>query len=193
MGRQTQLHMLPEDCRQFVKFLRERDPVVVTTWYSAETGDVEDIREPWVQDGHYCLWNQSLLHSLRREATGKNFNVDFASPVIEFSYGAQLVERWEGRAALLQGRIWASFETESKEFERWYNAVVRWIRKNFVRDPGVGFDIGFVGPAAYEWFKDGGLLMPGFQPPVSEAWRGWVDVQSQHRASLTRSADESQK
>lgn len=185
MGRQTQLHMLPEDCRQFVSFIRERDPVVATTWNSAETAEVEDIREPWVQGGHYCLWNQSLLHGLKREATGKYFNIDFAAPVIEFSYGSRLVEPWEGQAALLQGRIWASFETENKEFKRWYNAVVRWIRKNFVRERGIGLE-GFVGPSAYEWFKGGGLLLPCFRPPLTEAWHGWADVQNQYRVHLVR-------
>jgi hypothetical protein len=148
--------------------------------------DIEDIREPWVQRSKYCLWNQSVLHKLQRRATGQYFNVDFTSPVIEFNYESQLAEAWDGQAAFLQGRIWASFETENKGFERWYSVVVRWIRKNFVRDPGVGFDIGFVGPVAYEWFKSGGLLLPGFRPPVIEVWRGWVDVQNQHRASLVR-------
>ena len=27
MGRQTRFHMLPEDCRRFLLFLQERDPV----------------------------------------------------------------------------------------------------------------------------------------------------------------------
>jgi hypothetical protein len=29
---------------------------------------------------------------------------------------------------------------------------------------------GYVGPAAYEWFKSGGLLLPMFAPPVTEEW-----------------------
>jgi hypothetical protein len=97
------------------------------------------------------------------------------------------LEPWNGQPALIQGRIWASFETENKEFELWYNAAVRWIRKNFIRDPAVGLDRDSIGPAAYEWFKAGGLLLPGFRPPVIEAWLGWASVQNQYRASLASS------
>lgn len=87
----------------------------------------------------------------------------------------------------MQGRVWASFETGDKAFESWYNAVVRWIRKNFIRDLALGLDRDSVGPAAYEWFKAGGLLLPGFRPPVTDAWLGWVSVQNQHRNEVTAS------
>jgi hypothetical protein len=94
-------------------------------------------------------------------------------------------EPWNGQPALLQGRIWASFETEDKAFEKWYNATVRWIRKNFIRDVALGHDRDSVGPEAYEWFKSGGLLLPSFRPPTTDAWLAWVDVQNQHRADLS--------
>jgi hypothetical protein len=176
--------MLPEDCRNFVQFLRERDPVIVTKWHSSESAEIEDIHSPWERGEKYCLWNQSILHSLKRRATGKYFNIDSSEPVIEFEYPAPRLEPWNGRPALVQGRIWASFDTEMKDFERWYNAVVRWIRKNFIRDRAVGLDSDSIGPATYDWFKQGGLLLPGFRPPVTEAWLGWASVQAQHRASL---------
>ena len=68
--------------------------------------------------------------------------------------------------------------------EKWYNAVVRWIRKNFIRDLAVGHDRDSIGPAAYEWFRTGGLLLPNFRPPVTEAWLAWASVQNQHRTDL---------
>jgi hypothetical protein len=73
-----------------------------------------------------------------RKAAGKYFNIDFSAPVIEFTYESPVLESWNGQPALTQGRIWASFETENQAFEKWYDAVVRWIRKNFIRDLAVG-------------------------------------------------------
>jgi hypothetical protein len=133
------------------------------------------------------LWNQAILPALTRKATGKCFNIDFSAPVIEFTYESPVLESWNGQPALTQCRIWASFETENKAFEKWYNAVVRWIRKNFVRDLAVGHDRDSIGPAAYEWFRTGGLLFPNFRPPLTDAWLAWASVQSQHRTDLALS------
>ena len=176
--------MFPEDCRRFVQFLQERDPVIVTQWYSLESAEIEEVTEPWECGGHYCLWNRAILPELKRRAGEKHFSIDSSALVIEFSYESRLAEPWNGQPALCQGRIWASFETYDKPFESWYNATVRWIRKNFIRDPEVGHDRDFIGPAAYEWFKAGGLLLPGFRPPITDDWLAWVSVQNQHRADL---------
>jgi hypothetical protein len=183
MGRQTQIHMLAEDCRRFVRFLRERDPVVVTPMHSDSTAEIEDCAAPWDSPDVYCVWNQALLTTLHRRQTGKYFNVDTDLPVVELSYHGYFPEPWNGQTGLAQGRIWASSEGRSPEFTRWYDSVVRWIRKNFIRDRGVGLE-GFIGPAAYEWFRQGGLLMPFFRPPETEAWLSWVDTQNQHRAAV---------
>jgi hypothetical protein len=153
--------------------------------HSSESDEVQEVSRPWEDRGFYCLWNQAIIPSLSREATGKYFNIDFSLPLIEFSYQSPRVEPWNGQPALLQGRIWASFETENKAFDRWYNATVRWIRKNFIRDIEVGLDRDSIGPEAYEWFKSGGLLLPSFRPPATDAWLAWVDVQNQHRADLS--------
>lgn len=179
--------MLPEDCRRFVLFLQERDPVIVAERHSSQVAEIEEVIRPWEKRGDYCLWNQTILPTLSREATGKYFNIDFSEPVIEFTYEA-LLDPWNGQPALTQGRIWASFETENKAFEKWYNAAVRWIRKNFIRDVAVGHDHDSIGPAAYEWFKAGGLLLPSFRPPLTDAWLAWASVQNQHRADLARNA-----
>ena len=179
--------MLPDDCRRFVCFLRERDPVVVTRWHSSESDNLEEVREPWEYGEKYCLWNQAIILDLKRRATGKYFNIDWSEPVIEFSYPAPTLEPWNGQPALVQGRIWASFEIENRQFERWYNAAVRWIRRNYIRDRAVGHDRDSIGPAAYEWFKSGGLLLPSLRPPVTDVWLGWASVQNQYRAILTSS------
>ena len=187
MGRQTRFHMLPEDCRRFVHFLQQRDPVIVAGIHSPVSAEITEVLRPWESGGFYCLWNQAILPELRREARGKFLNVNqFAAPVIEFSYPSPIAEPWNSQPALYQGRIWASFETKNREFETWYNAVVRWIRKNFIRDIAVGFDRDSIGPAAYEWFKSGGLLLPNFRPPLTDDWLAWASVQNQHRVDLTK-------
>jgi len=188
MGRQTRFHAFHEDCRRFVCFLRERDPVVITRWHSSESDNLEEVANPWEAGAQYCLWNQAILPTLRRRASGKYFNIDWSEPVIEFNYPAPALEPWNGQPALIQGRIWANFETENKEFGRWYDAAVRWLRKNFVRDPAVGYDRDSIGAAAYEWFKNGGLLLPALRPPTTEPWLAFFDVQNQHRATLTPSS-----
>jgi hypothetical protein len=51
MGRQTRFHMLPEDCRRFLLFLQERDPVIVTEWYSSELAEIQEVNRPWERGG----------------------------------------------------------------------------------------------------------------------------------------------
>lgn len=179
--------MYREDCARFVRFLQERDPVIITPWHSSTSAELEEVLKPWEEGARYCLWNQAILPSLKRETTGEYFNVSFSAPVIEFSYPSPEIESWNGQPSLVQGRIWASFNSENHQFERWYNAVVRWIRKNFVRDVGIGLERDSIGPEAYEWFKRGGLLLPGFRPPVTQDWLAWVSVQNQHRSTVASS------
>ncbi len=116
MGRQTRFHMLPEDCRRFVVFLRERDPVIVTDWHSSELSEIRELNRPWERGGHYCLWNQAILTALTRKASGKYFNIDFSAPVIEFTYESPLLEPWNGQPALTQGRILGQFRDREQSF-----------------------------------------------------------------------------
>jgi hypothetical protein len=188
MGRQTQFHMLADDCKQFLRFVQERDPVIVVR-RSSQLAGIEEVHEPWQRGGGYCLWNQALLPSLERKYItesdhGPYYRVDSALPVIEFSYPLPIQEPWNGKPALTQGRVWAGFEHENRDFERWYNAVVRWIRKNFTRNP-VPLD-GYVGSAAYDWYKKGGVFLPMLRPPITPQWLSWVEAQDQHRAVFSK-------
>jgi hypothetical protein len=180
--------MLEEDCREFVAFIQKRDPVIVVD-RSSKSKEIEEEQRPWERGKTYCLWNQALLPRLQRkfvrvEPERASYGVDNSLPVIEFWYPQPVQEPWNGRPALTQGRVWARFENPTKEFESWYNAVVRWIRKNFVRD-AVLLD-GYIGPAAYKWYKNGGLLLPHLRPPVTSQWLSWVEAQDQHRAVFSK-------
>lgn len=189
MGRQTAVHMLAQDCEKFLGFVQQRDPVVVTRW-NAETPEIEEVRSPCKQGGFYCLWNQSLLPSLKRNfipeaKRGPYYRIDSSLAVVEFSYPNPVPEPWNARPAHFQGRVWAGFECEDREFERWYNAIVRWIRKSFVKNP-IPHLGGYVGPAAYDWYKKGGLLLPQFAPPITTQWLSWVEAQDQHRSVFSK-------
>ncbi len=183
MGRQTQLHMLEADCRQLLEFICQRDPVFAFQRCSLSPRP-EPISEPWKTGDTYVLWNQSV--SLAPvpiecgESTTKQYCFDFDIPLIELSFRSPEPESWNARPALRQGRVWCSTSTGNLKFDRWYAAVVRWIRKNFIRNP-VPLD-GFVGPAAYEWYKQGGTLLPWFFPPPTQTWMSWIAAQDQNRS-----------
>src|SRR5579864_2042308 len=111
MSKQTGVHMLAEDCRNFLKFVQERDPVVVTHWDSGEP-IIEEVRSAHERGGFYCLWNQALLPSLKRALVpqsdlGPYYRVSSGLPVVEFSYPNPGPRQWNGRLAQVQGRVWA--------------------------------------------------------------------------------------
>ena len=189
MGLQTQLHMLSDDCKELMDFIQQRDPVLVVDW-SAESREVSVIKSPWSRGGFYCLWNQALLPVLDREYIHRGgdhpyYRVRDELPVVELSYPDPVATTWNGRLALTQGRLYTGINPhKGKDFEKWYAALVRWVRKHFIKNP-IPHLGGFVGPAAYEWYRKGGLLLPIFTPPLSPQWISWMEAQDQHRATFS--------
>jgi len=86
----------------------------------------------------------------------------------------------------MQGRVWTGFEESNKDFLGWYDAMVRWVRKKFVKNP-IPHLGGYVGPTAYDWYRDGGLLLPSFLPPIRPQWLSWAEAEDQHRSIFARS------
>ena len=68
------------------------------------------------------------------------------------------------------------------KFAKWYEQIVRYIRKAFVRNPASLS--GYVGSEAHKWFLKGGLLLPTFIPPVTDAWRRFFDEEDSIRKRL---------
>jgi len=182
--------MLPEDCKQLLDYVQQRDPVIVVDW-SSDSKEIREIEGPCDHGGFYCLWNQSLLHRLEREYIyrgGHNpyYRIDDDLPVVELSYPEPAQEAWNGRQVLTQGRVYTGLNAhKGQAFEKWYNAIIYWIRKNFIRNP-VPHLGGFVGPAAYDWYRNGGTLLPVFRPPLTQQWISWLDAQDQHRAVFSK-------
>jgi hypothetical protein len=184
MGRQVHFHMLPEDQEAFLRFVKGNDPVDVVATLDPETPDVypiEDIATDRLQV--FCLWNRRLLPVLKRQPLGKDsryykYSVDlFHLPLLELSTCSKT--DWEGKPALVQGRLFGDFDPylgKPPEFEKWYEKLVRWIRKNYKKNPSkiIG---GYVGTAAYEFYENGGYLLPSFRPARTEVWLAEIGKQ----------------
>jgi hypothetical protein len=168
MGRQIIFHMLPQDCAAFLSFAQERDPVVVTD-FSADSADVLPIDSEHPHKHFLCLWNKALLPSLKRKYVPEStqrpyYRVDSSLPILELFIPVQTV--WDGRPALTQGRLYAYAYQNYPALRTWYEALARWLRKNFKKSP-IEWMSGYTGPAAYAWYENGGLLLPTVQPPAN--------------------------
>jgi hypothetical protein len=175
--------MLPKDCTEFLAFVQKRDPVVVVPWTS-NSASVEEVLRPCSTGGFFCLWNQSLIPTLsyrevQNAANQLSYQIDSTLPILEFSNSSEV--EWLQRPALLQGRIYTGIKSDKgKAFNGWYEALVRWIRRSFRKNP-IGHLGGYIGPAAFEWYKHGGVLLPMFTPPLTSEWRSWLEAQDSLR------------
>jgi hypothetical protein len=171
--------MLPEDRSAFFSFVQKHDPVsiILRDADSAEVKSVADFN--FGDDKTLCLWNPTLLSRLEREWVPDPgyYRVDgLRTPTLEFS--SSLMTIWEEKPALVQGRIFGDFDQyleKPPEFEKWYEMLCRWIRKNYRKNP-VGIS-GYVAPAAYELYDRGGYLLPQFLPPRTEVWLAEIGKQ----------------
>jgi hypothetical protein len=129
------------------------------------------------------LWNNAVLGSLERKLIERPggtdyYRVDDSLPALEFS-PSRLVQ-WNGRPGLLQGRIYGFFDKPFPGYQEWYAAAVRCIRANFRKSP-LKLLGGYIGPEAFKWFRDGGILLPMFEPPLTSEWMSFVE--NQHAAA----------
>ena len=170
MGRQIQIHMLADDALEFLKVVRLKHPVICTP-RDAQSVEIVD-SFPSGDTNIWCLWNQAILPTLTREPVDRpiqpSCSIDSSQPVIEWWLGRQ--SEWDGRRALAQGRLYARFERQHEGFREWFDSLVQWIRKNYERNP-VKWQGGYIGPAALQWHREGGLLLPHLPPPLTDEWR----------------------
>jgi hypothetical protein len=178
--------MLPEDDEELLIHIKSRHNVVVVESHDAHSATVKTLELlPRTGIELLILWNQELLPVLRRKRSrsGNYFNVDVsAEPVLEFS--PSILGRWHGRPSLTQGRIYGDFDNKSKDFSRWFDEIGRHIRKVFLKNPNPSILSGYVGPAAYKWFCQGGLLLPNYIPPDTPVWRKLFEEQDSIRDRL---------
>jgi hypothetical protein len=175
--------MLPEDRNAFLNYVQEQGNVAVAL-RDTDTAKIEPITRFDGSEGKIlCLWNSGLLPTLERKwiPDPGYYTVDvLKQPVLEFS--SSLLTTWEAKPALVQGRLFGDFDEwlgKPPGFGKWFDTLVRWIRKNYRRNPAsMG---GYVGPAAYDLYEKGGYLLPQFLPPRTDVWLAEIGKQHQPR------------
>jgi len=178
--------MLPEDMKKFLEYIQKHDPVVVTL-RSSDSPQVVPVLDPLTEPEAMTLWNTALLGSLERKLVRRPGGIDYyriddSLPTLELT-GSRFTE-WGGKPALLQGRVYGFFDNPVSGYDEWYKATARWIRTNFTKSPLKLLD-GYLGPQAFRWFQNGGILLPMFEPPPTSEWLSFVD--NQHAVgSITR-------
>jgi hypothetical protein len=163
MGRQIAFYMMTEDQNAFLTYVQERDPVNVI---------FRDMDSPLVKPASgliverrtiLILWNRSLLPRLGRKrvdvVSPPYYTVDVLRlPVLELSCSFRPSR--DPQHGLAGGRLFGDFDTHLNkplEFDKWYETLVRWIRKNFRKHPTR--ERGYVGPEAFDFYRSGGVLL----------------------------------
>jgi hypothetical protein len=186
MGRQVLFHAFPGDLEDFLEFACARDPVTVTL-RDSDRPEIEPVANPAAETRVMTLWHRGLVPALQRQLVKRPpgsdyYRIAYSLQVLELS--PSVVVSWNHQAALLHGRLYGfSFENAPDAYRNWYNALSRWIRAHFAKDPFARLE-GYIGPAALAWFKHGGILLPMFAPPVTPEWQSFVEAQQRARDAL---------
>jgi hypothetical protein len=186
MGRQITFHMLQEDKEEFFRFLTPRHDVFATAWTS-DSREVIRYGAPAHEKGALALWElrsetQRERKRILRDDDSVVYEFDRQNSVLEFS-PSDLVTH-EGSPALLQGRLYSFLNEMSVETAGLFKTARQWIKRSFEPCPFTLLG-GYIGPAAMRWHRDGGVILPMFNPPATQAWEDFI--KSQHQAGWPRS------
>lgn len=194
MGRQVHFHMLVEDQKEFLRVVQDRDSTVVTL-RDFNSSQVAPIAEAVTTDRTLCLWNREILPNLERKwiPDPGYYRIDtLKAPILEFA--PSFTATWEGKPALGQGRLFGNFEPhlgKPESFRRWYEKLVGWIRRHYRKNPaGTG---GYVGPAAYEFYEQGGYLLPSTLPPRTKEWLAEIGRQHERFGRKSRAGSKAKE
>jgi len=180
MGRQIQLHLLGSDVDLLLDHIRQGCDLAVLL-RDSEVDDLATVADPQSEHSTMTLWNRDLLPNLRRKTIRRNDGspwhfIEDSLPTLDL-WPCNLVA-WNEHPGLLQGRIYTGLIADDVGLVRWYESIVRWIRRKFRKSPSWS---GYVGPEAWEWFQQGGLLLPMFAPPVNPVWIAELEKQASQR------------
>src|SRR5215469_6959658 len=133
MGRQIQLSILPSDANALMAAIRSHDPLEVA-FRSGNDADPEPLDS--IPNGHQALvlWNRRFVPTLKRRyissANPPYYLADEQTEaILEFS--TSVLAEWQGLPALTQGCIYGVFDSKPVEFQKWYERITRYIRKNW--------------------------------------------------------------
>ncbi len=184
MGRQIHLYMLPADRNEFLRVIQKYGPTDIVL-RDFDSSHVQPIAGPASADKTLCLWNRRLIPSLERKWVPEPgyYRIDTLNePIIEFT--PSFTATWCGKPSLGQGRLFGNFEPylgKPADFGGWYGSLVRWIRQHYRKNRATTG--GYIGPAAYELYEQGGYLLPNFLPPKTKEWL--AEIAGQHKQSMT--------
>ena len=163
MGRQTQLHVLPKDVNELLIAMHDKEPLEVAL-RSGSTAALERLAfiPENINRQTLVLWSERFASNLQGRYVAKAqppyYLVDEQTEsVLELSLSG--LTTWRGRPVLTQGRIHGVFQNKQPEFEKCYDQIIRYIRRHWRKNPAAWM-VGYIGPAASEWFDRGGLLLP---------------------------------
>jgi hypothetical protein len=180
--------MLPDDRETFLRFVQKDDPVAIIS-ESSDSPIVRPLEQPdFCLHGNVYLWNRRFLPCFKRKwiPGPRYYGVSVLDlPLLQLS--ASTLTIWGDEPALVQGRLYGVFDPDLERppgFEKWYERIVRWIRKNYRKNPTTAG--GYVGPNAYELFEKGGYLLPQFLPPRTDLWLAEIGKQHSESKALSR-------
>lgn len=114
-----------------------------------------------IKTAHLRKYDESIMDYVPTGQVG--YYVDkFVTPVIEFT-----PSRIRPDGEISQGRLWAEMHYvvgnewvyKGDTFNKYYEKIARWIRKNFSRIENAD---GYFGPEVFKLYKDGNLLINYF-------------------------------
>ncbi|MBI2449538.1 hypothetical protein HYV49_04550 [Candidatus Pacearchaeota archaeon] len=137
MGRQIAIFWSEEKEREFINFLFiDENIVLIYPWSKGRSMIIlKELPPKGPYNWSFCIWNKKFsfkpeFTEIKREYRKDGYNYVFHSsgkPVIEFTRSK---DNQEGRL------YWDKYFTHSKldydieEFEKWYNSIIKWIKKN---------------------------------------------------------------
>ncbi len=160
MGRQVQFYMTFEDEKQFLSAVSRQGEIRLIHG-SFATGRPDEIQPIWSLGSSSDDWallvaSAALPPCIISEfvpTLGIHCIDEAASEVVQFNR-CKPVKNW-----LANGRLWfdvrSGSQPKSPEFVKWADSLLKWIRKNYHRDP----DGVYVGPQALELSAEGRLQL----------------------------------
>jgi hypothetical protein len=133
------------------------------------------------------LWNQTLAPAAKREyvthsSRGPYYRFPYDAPALEFCPTSKEID-WDGRRAVCAGRLYAGCYQDSHALANWFDRLAGWLRRHF-QAYRLGASTYRVGPQAWAWHQEGGLLLPMVRPLVTPTWRQLLGIANSE--NLTR-------
>jgi hypothetical protein len=139
MGRQTQLLVLPKDLNELLVAIHDKEPLEAAL---RRGNSATPERLAFIPDNmsgqRLVLWSERFAPNLQRRfvatADSPYYIADEQTESV-FELSLSGVTTWEGRPALTQGRIYAVFQNKQSEFEKFYEQLIRYIRRHWRKNP----------------------------------------------------------